>query len=161
MPSAEAIERALKTVGFHYIELKGDRSLIKLNPKVTLSLASIAKGYGVDRLASLLSQKGYADFLVEIGGEVYAQGHNATGDPWRVGINRPDPGGRLDAVYRVVRLSQTALATSGDYRQFYEIDGKRYSHIIDPKTGIPFKTAWSARRWWRVTVLWPTVWPRH
>ncbi len=137
VPSAEAIEAGQEVVGFHHIELQDGRLLVKKIPKVTLSLASIAKGYGVDRLAGVLIQKGYTDFLVEIGGEVYAQGHNAAGDPWRVGINRPDPGGRLDAVYRVVRLSQTALATSGDYRQFYEIDGKRYSHIIDPKTGYP------------------------
>jgi len=137
VPSPTAIETALETVGFDHIQSRDDRFLVKQNPKVTLSLASIAKGYGVDQMADILKRKGYANFLVEIGGEVYAQGHNATGEPWRVGINRPDPGGRLDTVYRVVRLSRTALATSGDYRQFYEIEGKRYSHIIDPKTGYP------------------------
>jgi thiamine biosynthesis lipoprotein len=137
VPSARDIDTALGRVGFHLLQRQGERSLVKRNPEVTLSLASIAKGYGVDRLADFLNQKGYINYLVEIGGEVYAKGVNAMGEPWRVGINRPDPGGRLDAVYRVVQLSQTALATSGDYRQFYEIDGKRYSHIIDPKTGYP------------------------
>ena len=137
VPSSDAIAAAHQKVGFHLIQLEKDRFLIKKKSYVTLSLASIAKGYGVDRLTELLNQKGYSDFLVEIGGEVYAKGSNAKGDPWRVGINRPDSGGRLDAVYRVVKLSQTALATSGDYRQFYEIDGKRFSHVIDPKTGYP------------------------
>ncbi len=140
VPTPEAVLAARSKIGFHHIKVRDNRFLIKQKPEVTLSLASIAKGYGVDRLAAYLSQKSYTNFLVEIGGEVYAQGFNAAGDPWRVGINRPDPGGRLDAVYWVVKLSKNALATSGDYRQFYEISGKRYSHIIDPKTGYPVQT---------------------
>jgi thiamine biosynthesis lipoprotein len=137
MPSAQAISQAKQLVDFNAIEILPDGHLQKRRSGVTVDLASIAKGYGVDQVAALVSSMGFARYLVEIGGEVYAAGRRADGKPWRVGINRPQKGGPADAVYRVVTLQGQAMATSGDYRNFIEIDGISYSHIIDPRTGRP------------------------
>ena len=98
-------------------------------------LSAIAKGYGVDRVAALLDTAGVEDYLVEIGGELLARGRNARGEPWRIAVERPDPAGRT--VQQVVSLTDAALATSGDYRNFFEAEGTRYSHTIDPATGRP------------------------
>lgn len=137
LPSAQAISRAKHLVDFNAIEIVPDGHLKKRRAGVTVDLASIAKGYGVDQVAALLSSQGFARYLVEIGGEVYAAGRRADGKSWRVGINRPQKGGPADAIYRVVTLQDQAMATSGDYRNFIEIDGRNYSHIIDPRTGQP------------------------
>jgi thiamine biosynthesis lipoprotein len=110
---------------------------VKREAGVTLDLSSIAKGYGVDAVAELLRREGYASFLVEIGGEVVAAGTRRDGEPWRIGINRPRAEAAPDEVYRVVRLSGQALATSGDYRNRFEKDGVRYTHVLDPRTGRP------------------------
>jgi thiamine biosynthesis lipoprotein len=137
VPAAEAVERSRQAVGFELIAIEADGHLSKKRPEVTLDLASIAKGYGVDQVAGVLAGLGFKDYLVEIGGEVYAAGARPDGNPWRVGINRPEVEAAADAVYAVVPLRNQALATSGDYRNFYQVDGKRYSHIIDPRTGYP------------------------
>jgi thiamine biosynthesis lipoprotein len=104
---------------------------------VTLDLSSIAKGYGVDQVAAVVRRAGFADFIVEIGGEVYAAGSRRGGGPWRVGINRPRSDASPDEVYRVAPLRDAAFATSGGYRNFFARDGVRYSHILDPRTGRP------------------------
>lgn len=137
LPSESAIARARQMVDFSAVDIRPDGHLVKRRSGVRLDLASIAKGYGVDQVARLVSRMGYRRYLVEIGGEVYAAGRHADGKPWRVGINRPQKGGPADAVYRVVSLQDQAMATSGDYRNFVEIDGRDYSHIIDPRTGRP------------------------
>lgn len=137
LPSAQAINQAKQLVDFTAVEILSDGHLKKLRAGVTVDLASIAKGYGVDQVAFLLSSLGFAGYLVEIGGEVYAAGRPADGKLWRIGINRPQKGGPADAVYRVVALQDQAMATSGDYRNFIVIDGRSYSHIIDPRTGNP------------------------
>jgi thiamine biosynthesis lipoprotein len=137
LPSAQAINRAKHLVDFGAIEIVPDGHLKKRRAGVTVDLASIAKGYGVDQVASLVSSMGFAQYLVEIGGEVYAAGRRADGKSWRIGINRPRKGGPANAVYRVVALQDQAMATSGDYRNFILIDGRSYSHIIDPRTGRP------------------------
>jgi len=124
-----------------HILLSGDKALVKRTAHVQLDLASIAKGYGVDQVSALLRNTGYADFLVEIGGEVYASGIRSDGKPWRIGINRPDKDARHDDVYKVVRLHNAGFATSGDYRNFFERHGRRYSHVIDPRTGYPVSNA--------------------
>ncbi len=100
-------------------------------------LSGIAKGYAVDRVAERLGSLGIAAYWVEIGGEVRAAGTNAHGKPWRLGIERPQllPG----AVQRIVPLEDLAVATSGDYRNYREIDGERYSHLIDPRDGLPIR----------------------
>jgi thiamine biosynthesis lipoprotein len=140
MPEREEIADALAKVGFENLRLDPDGTLSKQRPDVTLDLASIAKGYGVDALAELTREAGFSDFLVEIGGEVYAGGRRLDGQPWRIGISVPEPGAPADRVRRTLPLEDRALATSGDYRNFFEMNGKRYTHIIDPRTGFPVAT---------------------
>jgi thiamine biosynthesis lipoprotein len=137
VPPPEKIAARLADVGFQNIEISDSGALVKRRSSVSLDLSSIAKGFGVDQVVDVIRQTGFADFLVEIGGEVYAAGVRPDGRPWRVGINRPRPGARPDDLYKVVSLQNQALATSGDYRQFFVQDGVRYSHIIDPRTGYP------------------------
>ncbi|MBI5895480.1 MAG: FAD:protein FMN transferase, partial [Desulfobacterales bacterium] len=120
LPAAEAVQRARQAVGFDRIVIDAGGRLSKKRPDVALDLASIAKGYGVDQVAAVLGELGFKDYLVEIGGEVYAAGVRPDGMPWRVGINRPEAAAALDAVYKVVRLRNQAMATSGDYRNFYQ-----------------------------------------
>jgi len=136
-PSPQAVADVLKQVGFDKIEVAETGYLVKKLPEVSVDLASIAKGYGVDQVAVLLHGLGFRNYLVEIGGEVYAAGQRADGKPWRVGINRPQADAAADAVYKVVELKNGAMATSGDYRNFMRIGERTYSHIIDPRTGYP------------------------
>lgn len=137
IPNDSEILQALSHVGFDRIRLDPSGRIGKTDPAVTLDLASIAKGYGVDEIARLLGEKGFSDFLVEIGGEVYARGLRKDGKPWRVGINRPDRKATFNDVYRAIPLTNRAMATSGDYRIFIQIADHFYSHIIDPRTGRP------------------------
>ena len=136
-PSPERIAAALAEVGFDMIEVRDTGALVKHHAAVTVDLSSIAKGYGVDAVADVLRGRGFADFLVEIGGEVFAAGRRRDGRPWRVGINRPDPEAGPGEVYKVVPLGDEALATSGDYRSYVFEDGRRRSHVIDPRSGQP------------------------
>ena len=136
-PSPERIAAALAGVGFEKIDIRPQGVLVKHDPAVTLDLSSIAKGYGVDAVGEVLRERGLDDFLVEIGGEVLASGSRRDGGPWRVGINRPDPAAGPREIYAVVPLSDQALATSGDYRSYVMKDGRRRSHVIDPRTGQP------------------------
>jgi thiamine biosynthesis lipoprotein len=101
---------------------------------LSLNLSAIAKGYGVDRVADYLSGAGFTNFLVEIGGEIAARGVNLKNSPWRIGVATPQT--QL-GIQTVVPLSDLAMATSGDYRNFFKAEGRRYSHTIDPRTGRP------------------------
>ncbi|MBT8343052.1 MAG: FAD:protein FMN transferase [Desulfatitalea sp.] len=140
-PAAKIVTTALEKVGFDHIQLLETGYLVKKRAEITVDLASIAKGYGVDQVAVLLRGLGFKSFLVEIGGEVYAAGRRPNGTPWRVGINIPRAEAAVDAVYRSVPLENSAMATSGDYRNFIRIADKTYSHIIDPRTGYPLQNA--------------------
>ncbi len=137
IPATREIRVRLDHVGFDLIDTSQEGALIKRDPKVTLDLASVAKGYGVDAVAALIREQGFTDFLVEVGGEVYAAGVRLDGRRWRIGINRPEAGAPVNQVYKVVTLQDRAFATSGDYRIFFEQDGVRFSHVIDPRTGRP------------------------
>jgi len=137
MPREQQILLLLADVGFDQIEVREPGFLVKKRGSVTLDLSSIAKGYGVDQIAEVIRKEGFGDYLVEIGGEVYAGGYRTDGKPWRVGINRPQETAPANAVYKVVDLHDKAFATSGDYRNFFEFDGVRYSHVIDPRRGYP------------------------
>lgn len=136
VPEAGAIKDALACVGFSGIKIETGR-VIKEDPCLILDLASIAKGYGVDQVAELLKRKGIADFIVEIGGEVYAAGVKKNGEQWRVGVNVPEDTAQFTDIRRTVTVSDKAVATSGDYRNYVVIDGKKYSHVLNPKTGYP------------------------
>ncbi len=137
--SDDALATLRDRVGFHKLELVPGQGLRKLDQRVTFDLNAIAKGYAVDRVAQALSSEGFTDFMVEVGGEVRTAGHNLSGAPWRIGIEAPQSG--RYALHSVVSLSGVSLATSGDYRNYYEVDGKRFSHTIDPRTGRPVEHA--------------------
>jgi thiamine biosynthesis lipoprotein len=136
IPAHEKIAALLGDIGFDKIEIRG-RALVKRYAAVTLDLSSIGQGYGVDQVVAVIRTAGFSDYLVEIGGEIYASGVRPDGLPWRIGINRPKAEARADEVYKTVSLQDRAFTTSGDYRQFFIQDGVRYSHHIDPKTGYP------------------------
>ena len=139
-PDEAQIRAVMKRIGFSSVEVLSDGRLVKRQSDISLDLASIAKGYAVDQLAELLEAEGFGSHLVEIGGEVYATGQKPDGSAWKVGINRPEAGSALDSVYRVVTLTDRALATSGDYRNFFVENGVVYSHLIDPRSGMPVGT---------------------
>jgi thiamine biosynthesis lipoprotein len=133
-PDTEQIEKALENVGYKKLAVQvNPPALKKTVPGLHLDLSAIAKGYAVDQIAELLEQSGFERYLVEIGGELRANGHKSGGRPWRVAIERPDPSGR--SVQSIIELRNQAMATSGDYRNFFEHDGQRYSHTIDPTSG--------------------------
>ena len=136
-PPRDADLAALRReVGYSHLEVdEASSTLRKRRPGVRIDLSAIAKGYGVDRATQALTDGGIADYLVEVGGEVRARGATEAGAPWRVGIERPQPG--RSAIQRVISLREGALATSGEYRNFYELAGARVSHTIDPRTGRP------------------------
>lgn len=137
MPSADAIKALVPKIGFEHIQIKEPNFLVKNLAEVTLDLNAIAKGYAVDQVSEMVAAAGYKNYLVEIGGEVYAAGLRPDGQRWRVGINRPQKDAAFNAVYRVVSVFNQAFATSGDYRNFFVLNGVRYSHVIDPRSGYP------------------------
>ena len=137
IPDDEDIKEILKTTGFNRIQFSSDfKRLRKSNGDITLNLSAIAKGYGVDCLVTLLKNSGYKDFVVEVGGEVFASGERSeTVDGWNIGIATPANEGNENSF--VVKLKDYAAATSGDYRNFFYIGDKQYSHTINPQTGYP------------------------
>ena len=133
VPTAAAIARARSEVGYGRLQVQGG-GLVKDAP-LFVDLSAVAKGFAVDELAEALEQAGVRSYLVEIGGELRAARQNAGGRPWRVAVEAPKADVR--EVYRVLELRDVGLATSGDYRNYFEADGVRYSHMIDPRTGAP------------------------
>lgn len=136
--NALAIDSLKEFIGYKKISLDGDR-IIKEDPRIQLDVSAIAKGYGVDVVADLLAQKGCENYLVEIGGEVVTKGINSKGKKWKIGINKPidNPAPIQTELQAAVAISGKGLASSGNYRQYYELDGKKYSHTIDPTSGYP------------------------
>ena len=135
-PAADQIAAARATTGWRHLAVLSDGRLAKDVADLRLDLGAIAKGFGVDRVAALLRARGLADFLVEIGGETLGVGRNAQGEPWRVGVLRPDDSGALQGVARLT--DGRAIATSGDYRNFYrDENGELRAHIVDPRTAAP------------------------
>lgn len=132
-PAAGAIEAAMRRVGQDKLALQG----VELTRRVDayLDFSSLAKGYAVDRVAQALGGMGLRRFLVEVGGEMRLSGASPRETPWRIAIERPEAAGRMAATG--LDLTDIAIATSGDYRNFFEADGRRYSHTIDPRTGYP------------------------
>jgi thiamine biosynthesis lipoprotein len=111
-----------------------DRSVFVREPDALIDLGGIACGYAVDRAAAVLRAWGIRDGYINVGGDIYALGHNADGEPWRVGVRSPhDP----DALIATIELADAAIATSGDYEQGFTYRGRRYHHIIDPHTAEP------------------------
>jgi len=143
IPSTTKVQRLLDEVGHELLQTDCDKPAIRKSlVGLSIDLSGIAKGYAVDALAGILEQRGIDRYLVEIGGEIRARGTNASGQPWAVAIEHPlTPGERPPLV---VHLHDGAVATSGDYRNFVEVDGRRYSHTIDPRSGYPVAHALTA-----------------
>jgi thiamine biosynthesis lipoprotein len=133
-PSDEKLAELKKRVGYHLVQLDPlMHTARKMRPDVYCDLSATAKGYGVDQVAGLLDSKGIANYMVEVGGEVRVRGRNAEGQPWQIAIEKPIDRGR--ALHRVIGLADKAIATSGDYHNYYMANGVRISHEIDPRTG--------------------------
>ena len=137
--STEIIDSLMTFVGYKKVRLEG-RRIVKDDPRIILNFSAIAKGYACDVIAVLLEREGIENYMVDIGGEITAKGKNAQGDCWRIRINEPE--GDLyitkNTLNEVVQLcGKSGMATSGNYRNFYIKDGKRYAHSIDPTTGYP------------------------
>lgn len=140
IPNEAEISAALSKTGFKNINLRSSpAALQKAIADIYIDLSGIAKGYGVDKIADYLEQQNINNYMVEIGGEIRASGVNKANFAWRIGIEKPITGQR--AVQRIIKLDNIAMATSGDYRNYFEEDGKRYSHTIDPQTGRPITHA--------------------
>ena len=134
-PSDTAIAAALNRAGQGRVLRVGAGTLQKSQPDCEIYLSAIGKGYGVDRIAQALQDFGIRDYMVEIGGDLYTSGRNPDGRPWQIGIETPDARDRR--VQKVVGVSNLGMATSGDYRNYFEKNGVRYSHILDARTGRP------------------------
>lgn len=136
VPADDAIKDALMKVGYQHLKLDTQEHKLLRNAAVDLDFSAVAKGYGVDQVARLLDQQGFTDYLVEIGGEIRLRGRNAKGRTWTIAVERPQVS-LTQQVYKAISLTDIAMATSGDYRNYFEQNGQRYSHTIDPRTGRP------------------------
>ena len=137
IPSDSEIEQALQLVGWENISVTLDPPAVKKKlPNIYCDLSSTAKGFGVDKVSDYLVSFGIKSYLVEIGGELRAEGKKSIDKEWRVGISKPDNNSSLQ---EVITLNNNAMATSGDYWNYFEENHVRYSHTIDPKTGRPIK----------------------
>ncbi len=135
-PPAEVLEQLTASIGQDKLELT-EAGLTKAHPQVFVDLSAIAKGFAVDLAVQRLEAVGAKNILIEVGGEIVARGKNAQGQVWRLGIETPSESQRQ--IHHAVALDDAAMATSGDYRQYYELDGRRVSHLIDPRTGQPIE----------------------
>ena len=137
-PDSTEVVNLLEQTGYPKIKLV-DNKIVKENPEITLNCSAIAKGYAVDIIGDLLKSKEITNFMIDIGGEILAVGLNSKGNAWRIGVNKPidDELSTNQEIELVVNLSDKALATSGNYRNFYIKEGKKYAHTINPKTGYP------------------------
>ena len=125
-------------VGFEKIKIleEGNQiTLVKSNPEIELEFGGVAKGYGVDAVSELLEGKGINRYLVEIGLETRAAGKSSRNDWWRIGINTPREDAEITDIEAIAELQNKSLASSGNYRNYYEVDGRKYGHEINPKTG--------------------------
>ena len=140
-PPTKHVIDSLKTfVGYDKVELKGGK-IIKKDPRMMLDCAAIAKGYGVDVVADYLKKEGIKNFIVEIGGEIVSSGTSEKRLPWKIGVTKPvhDSLKQDQELQTILNVTNKAMATSGNYRNFYYKNGKKYAHTIDPKTGYPLQ----------------------
>lgn len=138
MPDEKTTDSIRQFVGMNLIEVKEGR-VSKKDERVMIDCGAIAKGYGVDAVANVLRSKGVKNFMVEIGGEIVNQGLSSSGKEWRIGVVKPDDDSLNTSteLQTMLQVSNIAMATSGNYRNFYHKNGKKYAHTIDPKTGKP------------------------
>ena len=136
IPTEKLINTTRQQIGLDKLKV-GPTWASKAQPDLYVDLSTIAKGYAVDQLAELLQNLNISNFLVEIGGEMRLAGVKASGEPWKIAIEKPETSQR--SIQRIISVGDNAVATSGDYRNYYEHDGVRYSHLINPTTGYPIK----------------------
>ncbi len=139
-PTQHEIDSILQFVGFQYVELDEEtHHIMKMDTRIQMDASAIAKGYGCDIVAELLRQNGVENYLVDIGGEVVAKGHNDKGEKWKLGITKPidDPTGEIQEIEDVIESDDICIASSGNYRRFYYDGGERRSHTVDPRNGYP------------------------
>ena len=159
IPDADKIKALLQHSGFQSIELGlKDHGIRKTKP--VTDLFGIAKGYGVDKVAELLDYAGYTDFMVEIGGELRVAGHSPRGTPWRIAIEQPDAS-IFGQVNKTLQVSGVAVATSGDYRNYFEQDGKLLPTLLIQEPVTPLIIHWHPLQLLPGLQPMPMVWPRH
>lgn len=137
VPDKKALEQAWERVGLDALQLQQDRLELNKSKPLYLDLSAIAKGYAVDKVALGLERLGVQRYLIEVGGELRAGNSKAPGRSWQVAVEEPET--TLRKIHKVIALDNVSMATSGDYRNFFEEGGKRYSHTIDPRTGYPIQ----------------------
>ena len=138
LPTDDAIDQALTSTGYENLHADCVRPAVrKDNAALYIDLSGYAKGHAADKIATLLDEHGMLNYLAEVGGDLRARGRNRNNSNWRIAIEKPDPSGA--AVEKIIRISDFSVATSGDYRNFFEFEGQRYSHTIDPQTGWPVR----------------------
>ena len=139
LPDSAQVDSLRALVGWERVTLTDDGHIHKADPRIVLDCSAVAKGFGVDVVADYLRSQGVINFMVEIGGEVIVSGTNPKGDAWRVGVNKPDEDstGTNHQLQTVLQLTDRAMATSGNYRNFYVAGGRKVAHTIDPHTGYP------------------------
>lgn len=137
VPDEAALDAAKAKVGFGALTLDAEQNRIRLAAPRYIDLSAVAKGWGVDDIASLLEKHGHNDYMVEIGGEIRTAGSKPDGEKWRIAIERPASSLQERSVELIIQPGNAAIATSGDYRNYFEQDGVRYSHTINPFTGRP------------------------
>lgn len=137
-PDSLMIDSLRQIIGYEKVHLE-DGKVIKQDPRIMLSCSAVAKGYSVDVVAQLLERKGIKNYMVDIGGEVVVKGKNPKDGLWRIGINKPidDSLSVRQDLQTVLEITDLGMATSGNYRNYYYKDGKKYAHTIDPRTGYP------------------------
>ena len=137
-PDSLMIDSLLQITDYKNVKLVDGR-VVKEDPRIMLSCSAVAKGYSVDVVARLLEKKGIQNYMVDIGGEIVAKGKNSRNGLWRIGINKPvdDSLSINQELQTVLNVTGVGIATSGNYRNFYYKDGKKYAHTIDPRTGYP------------------------
>ncbi|MDC9612842.1 FAD:protein FMN transferase [Xenorhabdus khoisanae] len=135
-PTDEELATRHAWTGINNLSVEGN-NLIKSIPELYVDLSSIAKGYGVDVVAEYLESQNIKDYMVDIGGEVRTSGNNGKGNPWRIAIEKPSDSGMAQSAQEIIEPGNMSVATSGDYRNYFEQNGVRYSHTINPKTGRP------------------------
>lgn len=137
-PDKESVDSLMRFVGFHKVSLR-DGHVVKSDPRIQLDCSAIAKGYGCDVVARYLRSKGIKNFMIEIGGEVVTSGQNEKQLPWKIGVTKPTDDSLQDnqELQTILNVTDKAMATSGNYRNFYIDGGRKLAHTIDPHTGYP------------------------
>ena len=140
-PTSQYIDSLKQFIGYKKVRIDKDKHVVKQDERIMLDCSAIAKGYGSDVVARLFNAKGIKNYMIEIGGEIVASGLSEKRLPWKIGITKPseDSLGTSNELQTILNITDCAMATSGNYRNFYYKNGKRYAHTIDPRTGYPIQ----------------------